>query len=463
MKKLYIFLIVLFHFQHLVAQQIDTAEIKRVTADIQAIQFELNKKVYQDKVDNQFYNIIFPPVIFTMDNRANFSTGVMKVGNIIMFEVVNNIDLNKMINLSTVVSPGGDMSVLRVVFPRNSLEKISMENADTSKSKTSTASYFDLYYPRDDVRKEQQLILDIYTIRMLQKQSKGEPIGDDQTQMGEALQAVEADNSVSVKKVTEDEDPGLKNVVVEKDTKVIQPLNKNKPKKPIVETIKPTAKKNVKENVETPLPEKKASKPIVETIKPIVKKNIKQNGESHQDRLYSTFMSSGNTYLSNGKFSDAQTAYWNAIALKPLEQEPRIKLEFIDKELAKLSIKNNVDDLYDSTIVSGLDQLKKESYNDAEASFQEALRLKPESVIAREQLNNVQKIKADIATLKEIQRIKESERKFNKQVEMGDEAIKDKRYSDAYVAYKEALSIHPNDEWCLARVKIAKYQMELQK
>ncbi len=57
----------------------------------------------------------------------------------------------------------------------------------------------------------------------------------------------------------------------------------------------------------------------------------------------------------------------------------------------------------------------------------------------------------------------ELEEVFRKTVKRANKAVQDKDYEEAITAYKEALKIHPDDEWCLARLKIAEYQAQIKR
>ena len=223
---------------------------------------------------------------------------------------------------------------------------------------------------------------------------------------------------------------------------------------------KSTSEAKSKKNTNVADPSDRTDKVVIRETK---EARQPEDSSQRRDRLYNIFVTKGDAYTAKKEYENAKTAYWNAIALKPDDEEVQNKLTEVEKELAAITNENSVEKSYDSLMVEATVQFKEKQYDASESSYTEALKLKPESSSAKSQITYIRQIKVEIAKALAKKQKEDQEEAFKKAVAKGNSAITNKNYSEAVTAYKEALAIHPEDEWSLARLKIAEYQMGLNK
>ncbi|MCW3105914.1 MAG: hypothetical protein JWQ09_420 [Segetibacter sp.] len=146
---------------------------------------------------------------------------------------------------------------------------------------------------------------------------------------------------------------------------------------------------------------------------------------SEINKKYTLAIARGKAAVDKKDYDAAKIAYQQASELKPTEQEPKSKLDFIDKKLTSTGM--NIK--YDSSMAKGNLALGERNYLLALESYKEAQRIKPLETFALNQFKYVQElITRDSLQQAEIQR--RAEIKVQ-------EEIRKKRFDEGMTAYAQ--------------------------
>ena len=163
-----------------------------------------------------------------------------------------------------------------------------------------------------------------------------------------------------------------------------------------------------------------------------------QNEKTLQKELgenYTAAIANGDKFLSASKYTEALSAYKQALTLKPDETYPALKTSEINTLIAKQ--KSDADN-YAQAIRTGEKAQAAENYSLALTSFINAEKIKPTETYPKQQIIE---IKAQIAAQQE------KEEKYTKAVNSGDLLFANKEYSGALTAYNEAAKLKKYEKY----------------
>jgi hypothetical protein len=161
------------------------------------------------------------------------------------------------------------------------------------------------------------------------------------------------------------------------------------------------------------------------------------------DDKYKASLAAGDKAFGARDYTSAQTSYLDASSLKPNEQYPKQKLAEIDKLLAAKEVVNQKDQRYNELISKGDMQFNSKDYLNAKNSFTQALGIKSENY-PKQKVSEIDKILKDMDADKAA---KELDKNYLAAVSRGDVAFKQNTFSNAKVAYNEALTYKPNEQY----------------
>ena len=187
-------------------------------------------------------------------------------------------------------------------------------------------------------------------------------------------------------------------------------------------------------------------------------KNEKANVDSSKenDRKYFIIIESAKSLVKQGKYSTAKYFYSKAHELKPGEKEPLDGIASVDKKLSAIEESKSDSAEYVAVLATADNFVKLKRWDSALVMYRKASSIRPQEYYPPQQIKYVQS---------EIDKLKTQalETKFNNAMARADIAVKEKRYEDALAAYKEALTVHPDNQYAIDRAKILAYQVEQQK
>jgi len=186
-----------------------------------------------------------------------------------------------------------------------------------------------------------------------------------------------------------------------------------------------------------------------------------------RNKDYVNAMAKGSASLRKGDYENALKAYLLASSIYPMKIEPKNQLEIINNKIQIISDSIYINMQYDSLITMAVNLQVVDSnwkeWQRAIAYYKNALALKPSDYYCQKQISYLEKqlaIRTEEERILEEKRKKaELEKRFQNLLEKAEIAAKDKNYQEALAAYKEALVIHAENDYVIARVKIMEFQV----
>ncbi|MEP7142959.1 MAG: hypothetical protein ABI707_08815 [Ferruginibacter sp.] len=207
------------------------------------------------------------------------------------------------------------------------------------------------------------------------------------------------------------------------------------------------------------------------------------------DRNYDLAITQGKSYYLKEELLQAKIAYEAASDLKPQKDEPKKQLALINNKLAEIQRDNEINDRFDSLTAIGDSLLVLKEFDQAVINYKAASQIKPASLYP---VNQVKYIRSEIKYLADQEAIRKkneeervrweaAEKKYKESIQFlgarkkgdsavaayrsalsrGDSVLIAKKLTEARNAFKEALSLRPDDEYVLSRLKGVQYQYDL--
>lgn len=149
------------------------------------------------------------------------------------------------------------------------------------------------------------------------------------------------------------------------------------------------------------------------------------------------------------QYEEAKASYNVALGVKPDEQYPKDQIKEIERLLAELNKGQKAEQDYQAAMARGNTALGSKNYDNAITAFNEALQLKPNDVAATAKIKEANDAKNAAAANAE------KEAKYADAMKRGNDALTAKNYEPAIAAYKEALTFKANDATANAKIKEA--------
>ena len=150
---------------------------------------------------------------------------------------------------------------------------------------------------------------------------------------------------------------------------------------------------------------------------------------------YESVLSKADAALAAQNYEEAQGRYNQALAIKPLEAYPQAKLKEVLALLVEVA--------YNAALQKADANLAAQQLDEAQTAYEEASGLKPELSYAREKLAELAKLRDELA----------KEERYQSAILNANTHYAAKRLKDAELALAEALSIKPNDAYCLGQLQ----------
>ncbi|MFA8437145.1 MAG: hypothetical protein ACEPOZ_21770, partial [Marinifilaceae bacterium] len=180
------------------------------------------------------------------------------------------------------------------------------------------------------------------------------------------------------------------------------------------------------------------------------------------DEKYTGLIAQADGSMNAQDYASAKSTYQEASGLKPSEAYPKaqiVKIEGILAEQARLTSEQQaLDEKYTGLIAQADGSMKAQDYASAKSSYQEASGLKPAEAYPRKRLDEIDEILKE----REVEKANQLalDRDYNKAIDRGDEFMKRIKYSDAKVAYEEALRIKPSEDYPADKMEEIKQLLE---
>ncbi len=185
--------------------------------------------------------------------------------------------------------------------------------------------------------------------------------------------------------------------------------------------------------------------------------------EKELNDKYNKLIVEADNGLLSKNYSLAQTKYNAALGVKPTEQYPKDKLKEIEGILANLKrqeeeikVTSNAQkqkkEQYDRLVKLGDEQLATKSYDQAIASYREALGIMPSEAYPKQKIAEIENLLADIAEKDKNESVKllaEKEKRANyeKLIYDGDRGFRTRDYTLAQAKFSAALTLYPDEKY----------------
>ncbi len=167
----------------------------------------------------------------------------------------------------------------------------------------------------------------------------------------------------------------------------------------------------------------------VKAINDILKKQ-------QQEQQYKELIAQADVSFKQLLYSEARSKYEEALSIKANEAYPKSKIDEIDDILAKQAKDAEKQESYKQAIFQAEAMYEKQFYDKAIASYENALKFKPEDPAATRRIAEIK------ATMKELA----DKMLFADLVKEADKAYKKEEYQEALTAYSQAADLFSDDE-----------------
>ena len=180
----------------------------------------------------------------------------------------------------------------------------------------------------------------------------------------------------------------------------------------------------------------------------------KKERDAARNQQFNDLVMAGDAKFDGGEYEAAVAKYKEALDIKPKEQYPKDQIAKAQKEIqAKLAAKE-LEQNYASLLQRADAQFDSTKFDDAIASYQEALQLKPGEKYPKDQI-------AAAKIRKEEQERKAKQREqYMAFIEQGDKAFSSKKYAQSITHYQDALTLVPGEKYPKDQIALAQEELD---
>ena len=170
-----------------------------------------------------------------------------------------------------------------------------------------------------------------------------------------------------------------------------------------------------------------------------------KNAEEQQrarEKAYADAVRKGDSLLNLKQYQESKNLYNQALAVKAAEQYPKQKIAEIDKLLAQQKL---VDDKYVNLISYADEQFSTGKYPEARNNYVNASQLKPDEAYPKERIAEIDKRMAEQKVVAE--KIAKTNEEYNNLIAQADAQFKSKAYAQAKTLYNQASAVKPEEAY----------------
>lgn len=171
------------------------------------------------------------------------------------------------------------------------------------------------------------------------------------------------------------------------------------------------------------------------------------------DREYQAALAQGDNSFRSKDYEAARTAYNKALSIKPAELYPKQRIDRINKLIAEeVSRKQNaVEEGYNQAVSSGNSYLAAQQYNQAKQEFQRALTFKPNDILSKNKIAEIDRLIQAQAQRMTSENAKKEQ--YQAAVRKADGLFQMKEYDAAKNAYQDALVIKSDEQYPRTKIQ----------
>lgn len=175
-----------------------------------------------------------------------------------------------------------------------------------------------------------------------------------------------------------------------------------------------------------------------------------------KEERYRDLLSSGDEAKNNANYDEALRLYTEAEKIFPAKNEAQTKVHELN-EFIKKEKEDAINNEFSERMSEGDKLLSEEKFEEAEAAFQKAHKLKPKESSPNTKIQEVHKRKAEkIAKLQKESSEKEKQEKFSSLMQSAKDLHSQAEFQKAISTYHLALEVIPNESSALSALEVSK-------
>lgn len=192
-------------------------------------------------------------------------------------------------------------------------------------------------------------------------------------------------------------------------------------------------------------------------IKEINEKLKEQNEAAELQKKYDAAIKKADDLFASNKYTEAKTAYQNALSIKSDEQKPKDQIQKIEDILSQQA---SQEEAFNKLVDQGDVAVNSELFDDAILKYEEALKIKDDSDV-KTKIENAKKLRDEKTAAANAE--KDKEEKYQTAISEADKLFDSNSWTDAIAKYNKALSIKPSEAHPTNRIKEINQKIEDEK
>ena len=171
--------------------------------------------------------------------------------------------------------------------------------------------------------------------------------------------------------------------------------------------------------------------------------------QNETDEKYRQIIGDADQLYNTEDWNASRSKYQEALAVKPGEVYPQNRIAQIDSRLKAMEAeKSNLDEQYSNLISQADNAFSSESYTDARSAYQQALTLKANENYPKQRIREIESIlKERDAALAANKEEEQKRADYDKYVSKGDAGFSARDYQNAKQNYQSALALLPDEKY----------------
>jgi tetratricopeptide (TPR) repeat protein len=167
-----------------------------------------------------------------------------------------------------------------------------------------------------------------------------------------------------------------------------------------------------------------------------------------KEDAYKAAIAKGDAAFNTKKWPEAKTAFNEALSLKPGEKYPTDKLAAIETQEKADADAKAKEDAYKAAVAKADAAFGSQDYQNAKAGYNEALAIKANEAYPKQKISEIDKLLADAdARKKAEEEAKKKDDAYKTAIAKADAAFGSKSYTEARNGYKESLTFKPGEKY----------------
>ena len=172
------------------------------------------------------------------------------------------------------------------------------------------------------------------------------------------------------------------------------------------------------------------------------------------EKNYAEKLSNAGKLFEAKDYQAALSAYEDASKMKPVDSYPKDKMKVIRDLLDEIAAQEIIDKKYAEAIAFAEKHYQEKDYENARYEYQNANSVKPSEPYPLQRIEEIDKL------LVENQKQREINNQFNKAIANADDYLKNNQFEEARAAYRNALTIKPEEEYPGRQIKLINSKLE---